>query len=30
MHRMKLDKSYVNQELYPCLHFYHEGDFIEQ
>ena len=28
MHKMNLDKSYVNQEMYACLHLYYEGDSI--
>ena len=28
MHRMNLEKSSVSQEMYACLHFYHEGDSV--
>ena len=28
MHRMNLDKSYVNQEMYPCLHLYYKDDSV--
>ena len=28
MHRMNLDKSYVNQEMYPCLHLFHKDDSV--
>ena len=28
MHRMNLDKSYVNQEMYPCLHLLDKDDSV--
>ena len=28
MHRMNLDKSYVNQEMYPCLHLCNKDDSV--
>ena len=28
MHRMNIDKSYVNQEMYACLHIYDEDDCV--
>ena len=28
LHKMNLDKSNVNQEMYPCLHLYNHGDSV--
>ena len=28
MHKMNLNKSYLNQEMYPCLHFANSGDSV--